>query len=44
MNNYRIRLDENSVIQVEANSIDEAIDIVKIQLSLDEFVGDIEVI
>ncbi len=44
MNNYRIKLDENNVIEVEANSVDEAIDIVKIQLSLDEFVGDIEVI
>ncbi len=44
MNNYRIKLDENNIIEVEANSVDEAIDIVKNQLSLDEFVGDIEVI
>jgi hypothetical protein len=44
MNNYRIKLDENNIIEVEANSVDEAIDIAKIQLSLDEFVGDIEVI
>ncbi len=44
MNNYRIKLDENNIVEVEANSVDEAIDIAKVQLSVDEFVGDIEII